>query len=100
MDANACATGCIKLNDETAQINANIYIIALVTLFTCALLELFVYYLMMALKNRLMIKRKPFFCESIGNPAGNIVDIQRLAEIARKHGVPVIVSSTNRSSDK
>jgi len=34
------------------------------------------------------------FCESIGNPAGNIVDIQKLAEIAHKHGVPLIVDNT------
>ena len=34
------------------------------------------------------------FCESIGNPAGNIVDIQRLADIAHKHGVPLIVDNT------
>jgi O-acetylhomoserine (thiol)-lyase len=34
------------------------------------------------------------FCESIGNPAGNIVDIQRLAQIAHKHGVPLIVDNT------
>ena len=34
------------------------------------------------------------FCESIGNPAGNIVDIARLAEIAHKHGVPLIVDNT------
>ena len=34
------------------------------------------------------------FCESIGNPAGNIVDIERLAEIAHRHGVPVIVDNT------
>jgi len=34
------------------------------------------------------------FCESIGNPAGNIVDIQRLAEIAHRHGVPLIVDNT------
>ena len=34
------------------------------------------------------------FCESIGNPAGNVVDIQRLAEIAHKHGVPLIVDNT------
>jgi len=37
---------------------------------------------------------KALFCESIGNPAGNIVDIQRLAEIAHKHGVPLIVDNT------
>lgn len=37
---------------------------------------------------------KAVFCESIGNPAGNVVDIQRLAEIAHRHGVPVIVDNT------
>ena len=37
---------------------------------------------------------KAVFCESIGNPAGNIVDIARLAEIAHKHGVPLIVDNT------
>jgi len=39
-------------------------------------------------------KTKAVFCESIGNPAGNIVDLQRLAEIAHKHGVPLIVDNT------
>ncbi|MCF6442666.1 aminotransferase class I/II-fold pyridoxal phosphate-dependent enzyme [Pseudoalteromonas luteoviolacea] len=37
---------------------------------------------------------KAVFCESIGNPAGNIVDINRITEIAHKHGVPVIVDNT------
>jgi O-acetylhomoserine (thiol)-lyase len=37
---------------------------------------------------------KALFCESIGNPAGNIVDIARLAQIAHKHGVPLIVDNT------
>ncbi len=37
---------------------------------------------------------KAVFCESIGNPAGNIVDIARLAEIAHKHGVPLMVDNT------
>ena len=39
-------------------------------------------------------KTKAVFCESIGNPAGNIVDLKRLAEIAHKHGVPLIVDNT------
>jgi O-acetylhomoserine sulfhydrolase (EC 2.5.1.49) len=39
-------------------------------------------------------KTKAVFCESIGNPAGNIVDITRLAAIAHKHGVPLIVDNT------
>ena len=34
------------------------------------------------------------YCESIGNPAGNIVDIEALAEVAHKHGVPLIVDNT------
>lgn len=37
---------------------------------------------------------KAVFCETIGNPAGNVVDIEKLAEIAHKHGVPVIVDNT------
>lgn len=37
---------------------------------------------------------KAIFCESIGNPAGNIVDITRIADIAHKYGVPVIVDNT------
>jgi O-acetylhomoserine (thiol)-lyase len=37
---------------------------------------------------------KAIFCESIGNPAGNVVDIEKLADIAHKHGVPLIVDST------
>lgn len=34
------------------------------------------------------------FCESIGNPAGNIVDLKALADIAHKHGVPLVVDNT------
>jgi O-acetylhomoserine (thiol)-lyase len=34
------------------------------------------------------------FCESIGNPAGNVVDIAKLADIAHRHGVPLIVDNT------
>jgi O-acetylhomoserine (thiol)-lyase len=37
---------------------------------------------------------KAIFCESIGNPAGNIVDIAKLAEIAHKHGIPLMVDNT------
>ncbi|MGD8176649.1 O-acetylhomoserine aminocarboxypropyltransferase/cysteine synthase family protein [Marinimicrobium sp. ARAG 43.8] len=39
-------------------------------------------------------KTKALFCESIGNPAGNIVDIQALADIAHRHGIPLIVDNT------
>ncbi len=34
------------------------------------------------------------FCESIGNPAGNVVDIAALSDMAHRHGVPVIVDNT------
>jgi len=37
---------------------------------------------------------RALFCESIGNPAGNVVDIVRLGEIAHRHGVPLIVDNT------
>ena len=34
------------------------------------------------------------FCESVGNPAGNVADIEGLAHVAHKHGVPLIVDNT------
>jgi O-acetylhomoserine (thiol)-lyase len=34
------------------------------------------------------------FCESVGNPAGNICDIAAIAEMAHAHGVPLIVDNT------
>ncbi len=37
---------------------------------------------------------KAVFCETIGNPAGNIVDMQSLAAAAHRHGVAVIVDNT------
>lgn len=37
---------------------------------------------------------RALFCESIGNPAGNIVDIERWADIAHAAGVPLIVDNT------
>ena len=37
---------------------------------------------------------KALFCESIGNPAGNVVDLTRWAEIAHAAGVPLIVDNT------
>ena len=39
-------------------------------------------------------KTTAIFCESIGNPAGNVVDIEALANMARAHGVPLIVDNT------
>jgi O-acetylhomoserine (thiol)-lyase len=34
------------------------------------------------------------YCETVGNPAGNIADIAGLAEVAHRHGVPLIVDNT------
>ena len=39
-------------------------------------------------------KTRAVFCESVGNPAGNICDIEELARVAHKHGVPLIVDNT------
>ena len=39
-------------------------------------------------------RTRAVFCESIGNPAGNICDIEALAKVAHKHGVPLIVDNT------
>lgn len=39
-------------------------------------------------------KTKAVFCESIGNPLGNIVDFGALAELSHSRGVPLIVDNT------
>src|SRR5580704_5971319 len=37
---------------------------------------------------------RALFCESVGNPAGNICDIEAIAKVAHDHGVPLIVDNT------
>ena len=39
-------------------------------------------------------RTRAVFCESVGNPAGNICDIEGLARVAHQHGVPLIVDNT------
>ena len=39
-------------------------------------------------------KTKAVFCESIGNPSGNVVDFGALADAAHARGVPLIVDNT------
>ena len=39
-------------------------------------------------------RTRAVFCESVGNPAGNICDIEVLARVAHNHGVPLIVDNT------
>jgi O-acetylhomoserine (thiol)-lyase len=39
-------------------------------------------------------KTRAIFCESAGNPAGNICDIEALAGVGARHGVPLVVDNT------
>nr|WP_299239873.1 aminotransferase class I/II-fold pyridoxal phosphate-dependent enzyme [uncultured Halomonas sp.] len=39
-------------------------------------------------------RTKAVFCESIGNPSGGVVDMAALAEVAHRHGVPLMVDNT------
>jgi len=39
-------------------------------------------------------KTKAVYCETIGNPAGNIIDLESVCKAAHKHGVAVIVDNT------
>ena len=39
-------------------------------------------------------RTKAVFCESVGNPLGNVTDFEKLAAIAHRHGVPLIVDNT------
>jgi O-acetylhomoserine (thiol)-lyase len=39
-------------------------------------------------------KTRAVFCESVGNPAGNICDIEALATVAKRHGIPLVVDNT------
>ncbi len=47
-----------------------------------------------AMRSLIDDKTTAVYCESIGNPAGNIVDIEALANMAHEHGVPLIVDNT------
>lgn len=47
-----------------------------------------------AIEKLIDAKTKAVYCETIGNPAGNIVDIEAIATVAHQHGVAVIVDNT------
>ncbi|MFY0649119.1 MAG: O-acetylhomoserine aminocarboxypropyltransferase/cysteine synthase [Methylophilaceae bacterium] len=47
-----------------------------------------------ALEGAIDENTKALYCESIGNPSGIIIDIQKFAEIANKYGIPLIVDNT------
>ena len=39
-------------------------------------------------------RTKAIYCESVGNPLGNVTDFERLARLAHAHGLPLIVDNT------
>jgi O-acetylhomoserine (thiol)-lyase len=47
-----------------------------------------------ALETLIDAKTAAVFCETIGNPAGNIPDLEAITTMAHAHGVPVIVDNT------
>ncbi|UTW10468.1 O-acetylhomoserine aminocarboxypropyltransferase/cysteine synthase family protein [Marinobacterium rhizophilum] len=46
------------------------------------------------IESRIDARTRALFCESIGNPSGSIADIEKLAEVAHRHGIPLIVDNT------
>jgi O-acetylhomoserine (thiol)-lyase len=47
-----------------------------------------------AIERMIDARTRAVFCESVGNPAGNICDIEAIAQAAHRHGVPLIVDNT------
>jgi O-acetylhomoserine (thiol)-lyase len=47
-----------------------------------------------AIERLIDAQTRAIFCESVGNPAGNICDVEALAAVAHRHGVPLIVDNT------
>jgi O-acetylhomoserine (thiol)-lyase len=47
-----------------------------------------------ALEKLIDDKTRAIYCESVGNPAGNICDIEKIARMAHKHGLPFLVDNT------
>ncbi|MBK1726007.1 aminotransferase class I/II-fold pyridoxal phosphate-dependent enzyme [Halorhodospira neutriphila] len=39
-------------------------------------------------------RTKALYCESVGNPSGEVADVERLAEIAHRNGIPLMVDNT------
>jgi O-acetylhomoserine (thiol)-lyase len=46
------------------------------------------------LEGKIDARTKAIYCESIGNPSGGIADIETIAAIAHRHGVPLVVDNT------
>jgi O-acetylhomoserine (thiol)-lyase len=47
-----------------------------------------------AIEKLIDARTRAVYCESVGNPAGNVCDIEALAHVAHRHGVPLIVDNT------
>lgn len=47
-----------------------------------------------AMRGLMDANTRAVFCESVGNPAGNVADLAALAELAHGHGVPLMVDNT------
>jgi len=47
-----------------------------------------------AIERLIDAQTRAVFCESIGNPAGNVLDIEAIARAAHRHGVPLVVDNT------
>ncbi len=47
-----------------------------------------------AIERLIDAQTRAVYCESVGNPAGNVLDIEALARVAHRHGVPLIVDNT------
>src|SRR6266851_3788900 len=47
-----------------------------------------------AMEKMVDVDTRAIFCESVGNPAGNICDLEALADVAHRHGIPLIVDNT------
>ena len=47
-----------------------------------------------AFKNAINSRTRALFIETIGNPNASLIDIEKVAAIAHKHGIPLVVDST------
>ncbi|AYE52704.1 homocysteine synthase [Priestia megaterium NCT-2] len=45
-------------------------------------------------RNAITSKTKAIYAESVGNPQGNVLDIEAVADIAHEHGIPLIIDNT------
>lgn len=46
------------------------------------------------IENAIDEKTKAIFAETLGNPNSNVIDVERLADIAHRHGIPLVIDNT------